>query len=110
MSKISKENEQQVIQIVQTLLLNVQGKSLITTQILNEKINLAVSLDTKYKENLDRDYIIEELIRRYSVWIGKNNILVNDNGHIPWLTNERKNGNIGNGIKNGKIRNCHGSR
>ncbi|MDU7500551.1 MAG: hypothetical protein E7K50_05455, partial [Streptococcus thermophilus] len=79
MSKISKENEQQVIQIVQTLLLNVQGKSLITTQILNEKINLAVSLDTKYKENLDRDYIIEELIRRYSVWIGKNNILVNDN-------------------------------
>ncbi|WP_151814683.1 Z1 domain-containing protein [Acinetobacter junii] len=90
MSKISKENEQQVIQIVQTLLLNVQDKSLITTQILNEKINLAVSLDTKYKENLDRDYIIEELIRRYSVWIGKNNILVNDNGHIPWLTNERK--------------------
>ncbi|MDV4247986.1 hypothetical protein MSC36_19445 [Acinetobacter baumannii] len=75
MSKISKENEQQVIQIVQTLLLNVQGKSLITTQILNEKINLAVSLDTKYKENLDRDYIIEELIRRYSVWIGKNNRL-----------------------------------
>ena len=55
MSKISKENEQQVIQIVQTLLLNVQDKSLITTQILNEKINLAVSLDTKYKENLYRD-------------------------------------------------------
>lgn len=90
MSKTFRENEQQIIQIVQTLLVNIQDKSQITTNMLNEKIDLAILLDSKYKENLDRNYIIEELIRRYSVWIGQDNILVNESGHIPWLTNERK--------------------
>lgn len=90
MSTIFKENEQQIIQIVQTLLLSVQDKASITTQLLNEKIDSAIMLDVKYKENLDRNYIIEDLIRRYSVWIGRDNILINDSGHEPWLTNERK--------------------
>jgi hypothetical protein len=90
MSNIFRENEHQVIQIVQTLLHNTLDKTQITTQILNEKIDLATLLDPKYKDNLDREYVIEELIRRYSVWIGQDNILINESGHIPWLTNERK--------------------
>ena len=63
MSKISKENEQQVIQIVQTLLLNVQDKSLITTQILNEKIIHYTYLGEaliKARENGDDPFIVLE--------------------------------------------------
>lgn len=90
MSIEARETEQHVIQIVQTLLLSIQDKSKITTEVLNQKIDLAILLDPNYKENLDREYVIEELIRRYSVWIGKDNILINESGHIPWLTNTRK--------------------
>ncbi|XDZ51500.1 Z1 domain-containing protein [Neisseriaceae bacterium CLB008] len=84
------ENEKQVIQIVQTLLLNYQETNQITPSLINEKIDLALLLDPRFQESLDRDYVIDELIRRYSVWIGEDNILCNNTGHIPWLTIERK--------------------
>ena len=39
---------------------------------------------------VDKQAAIAELIRRFSLWIGQDSTLVDDEGHIPWLASARK--------------------
>ncbi len=52
-----------------------------------------VSISSQPEWGKDIDYgsaVIDELIRRFSQWIGKDSTLQNEVGHIPWLTAARK--------------------
>ncbi|MBI1676079.1 Z1 domain-containing protein [Shewanella sp. DW31] len=82
----------EVLKIVQVLLQGEQDKSLITPTLIDEKISIVLILNPPWNETIDRNWIIEELIRRFSVWIGKDASLINNDGHEPWLTTERKQG------------------
>jgi hypothetical protein len=90
MASIGENNKRSVIKIVQELLQYEVDKSAITPTLIAEKIKLALMLHPKWGDELDHNTVKDELIRRFSIWIGQDTSLVNNVGHIPWLKSERK--------------------
>lgn len=82
-----EDNKWSVVKIVQELLSQDSDKSAAN---IGSKVDLALSIMPSKKEGLDRQAVIDELIRRYSVWVGVNTSMVDNEGHIKWLTPERK--------------------
>lgn len=90
MSLLAEKNNLSVIKIVQELLLE-EDVSKITPALIDEKISLVLLMYKKWEDQIDRNTIIEELIRRYSVvWVEHDTTLTSSEGHIPWLAHERK--------------------
>ncbi len=85
------KNKWKVIKVVQELLIDIAETTEVTPSVIDEKIDLVLMLNNEWGIDLDRSYVIEELVRRFSVWIGHDTSLVNNIGHEPWLTAERKN-------------------
>jgi hypothetical protein len=81
---------QRVVKLVQELLLDVEDRSSITPAVISQKIDLVVSINPVWSGGLDRTAIIDELIRRFSVWIGQDTTLMSEVGHQPWLSAGRK--------------------
>lgn len=88
----SQENDirQTVIKFVQELLTAEEDKSAITPALINEKIDMVVRMMPKWGEGLNRDAVVDELIRRFSMWIGQDTTLKSDVGHVSWLNASRK--------------------
>jgi hypothetical protein len=84
------ETQLKIAKIVQELLAEEQDKTLITPGIILDRIDNVLRLNPKWSEGLDRDEVVDELIRRFSLWIGQDTTLRSDEGHIPWLNAERK--------------------
>lgn len=78
-----------VLQIVQTLLQG-QDKSTITAGILRQHIDMVCQMKPEWSRLDNREILVEELIRRYSIWMGEDTSLSNDEGHQPWLTADAK--------------------
>ena len=76
--------------MAQELLLGVNDNAAITPAVINEKIDALLTIMPHCREGLDRDAVIEELIRRFSLWIGQDTTLSDDRDHIQWLTAGRK--------------------
>jgi hypothetical protein len=90
MTSQGEANKASVIKIVQELLLDEPDKSAITPALIAEKINLALMMNRRWSEDLDREAVSDELIRRFSIWRGQDTWLENSEGHVPWLAPERK--------------------
>ena len=90
MTNAGTENMQKVVKIVQELLIDEEDKSAITTELISDKINLVLKMNPKWGDGLDRDSVIDELIRRFSLWIGQDSTLKSDAGHEAWLVASRK--------------------
>jgi hypothetical protein len=61
--------------------------------LIKEVVERAASIMPKREdEPIDIDGAIAELIRRYSIWIGKNSTLSDDSDHEAWLGSARKKG------------------
>lgn len=84
---MSEDNKWSVIKVVQEMLSADDDKSAVN---IARKIDLALQIMPGKREGLDRQAVIDELVRRYSVWVGDNSSLVNNEGHVKWLTPERK--------------------
>ena len=87
---MSDENKWSVVKFVQEMLTDEKDKSAITPQLISHKIDMVLKIMPGKGEGLDRESVTEELIRRFSVWVGDDSSLVDLNGHEPWLTSERK--------------------
>lgn len=87
---VIEKNKWTVIKFVQELLIGIGEETEITPSVIDEMIDRVLMLDKEWGIDLDRNYVIEELVRRFSVWMGHNSSLVNNIGHEPWLTAERK--------------------
>lgn len=87
---MSDDNKWSVVKIVQEMLVDEQDKSAITPALISAKIDMVLKIIPNKGEGLDRDAVTDELIRRFSVWVGKESSLVDMAGHIPWLTGEVK--------------------
>jgi hypothetical protein len=85
----NKENLTGVINIAQTLLMRVKDMSLITPSLIQEKIKLAFAMDPSLAEGVEVSEVVEELIRRFSRWIGTDST-ISDKKSEPWITAERK--------------------
>lgn len=87
---MSDSSESSVIKIVQELLAGEKDSGPITPTLIDEKISLVLMMNRKWAADLDRDAVTDELIRRFSVWIGDDISLSDDRGHEPWLDSSRK--------------------
>ena len=87
---MAEGNREKVVKFVQELLLDEPDRRLITPALIGEKIDLVTRMNPKWAHELDRSAVTDELIRRFSLWIGQDATLQNDAGHIPWLSAARK--------------------
>jgi hypothetical protein len=86
-----KELEQQVIKFAQLLLADSEDGTVDSGRI-DEAIDQALAVKPAWAIGIDRNAVKDELIRRYSVWIGEDTTLKSEKGHIAWLTTDRKAG------------------
>lgn len=87
---MSDDNKWSVVKFVQEMLAGEADKSTITPTLISGKIDMVLALMPQWGAGLDRAAVTEELIRRFSIWVGDDSSLVDTAGHIPWLTPERK--------------------
>ena len=90
MTTTQEENWMRVVKIVQELLLDEEDQSSITPALIAEKIEMVVAMTPKWGDGLDRDAVTDELIQRFSLWIGNDTTLKNEVGHVAWLNAARK--------------------
>lgn len=90
MNMLTSEHQSKVIKFVQELLLEEPDKSAITAALIEEKIAAVVALNPRWAVGLDREAVTDELIRRFSMWIGHDLALTSEEGHVPWLNAARK--------------------
>jgi hypothetical protein len=90
MSKTSENNFWRVVKFVQELLLDTEDELTISAEAISQQIDLVLAMKPSWEDGLDRAKVIDELIRRFSVWIGRDTTLKNEQGHVHWLNNSRK--------------------
>lgn len=90
MSSIGEANKQSVVKMVQEMLQRRPDKSSITADVIAQNVEMVLGIMPECKVDLDHDAVSDELIRRFSIWIGKDSLLKNDEGHKDWLRPERK--------------------
>ncbi|MBF0416401.1 MAG: Z1 domain-containing protein [Magnetococcales bacterium] len=82
--------QQKVVKFVQELLLDEVDRSPITPAVIAEKMDMVLKMNPRWGEGLNKDCVTDELVRRFSLWIGQDMMLKNDTGHEDWLVASRK--------------------
>ena len=85
--------EELVIKLLQATLEAERHRRTITSDVIAEKLEWLLRAGTELgidPEGLDRRAIIDEMIRRFSLWIGRDTMLKSDTGHESWLVSSRK--------------------
>jgi len=78
-----------IIKMVQTLLESERRETEITPALIAEKIKLVIPLNSEW-ENIDEDYLLDELIRRNSISSGTFHKLGDNTNHLKWYSKEEK--------------------
>lgn len=90
MDAVPESHAQKVVKFVQELLLDEPDRSRIGPTLIGEQIDVVLRMKPAWGEGLDRAAITEELVRRFSMWIGRDGALKDEAGHVAWLDSERK--------------------
>lgn len=90
MSAVATANATKVIKFAQTLLADEEGGSSITIGLIDEKIDMVLTMNPKWAIELDRSAVTDELVRRFSLWVGQDTTLQDNVGHVNWLDAARK--------------------
>jgi hypothetical protein len=85
-----EKQKSSVIKIVQELLIDEATGADVTPSMIAEMIDRVLVMKPAWGTGLDRASVTDELIRRFSVWVGEDATLIDNAGHVPWLTSERK--------------------
>jgi hypothetical protein len=78
-----------VVKMAQSIL-EEEERAQITPLLISEKVEMILAMKPSWKSGLDIGAVVEELVRRLSVWVGASAILKDDAGHEDWLTAGRK--------------------
>lgn len=90
MNNSINKNQESVISIAQTLLKIEKDKGInITPALIHSKLKLVSLADQSLEFDIAEAQ--EELVRRFSYWVGKEATLKDTYDHIDWLNAERKN-------------------
>ncbi len=88
MSSEESSNLTEVITIAQALLRKEMLKGAdITPTLVEAKVSIAAAL---FSDEVDAGTARDELIRRFSHWIGANTTMVDNEGHFAWLVGGRR--------------------
>jgi hypothetical protein len=90
MDPSAEANRQKVVKFVRELLLEEADRSGITPTLISDRIDMVLRMRPSWGAQLDREAVIDELIRRFSLWIGRDSTLKNEEGHVAWLDAARK--------------------
>lgn len=90
MDAAPESHAQKVVKFVQELLLDEPDRSRIGPALIAEQIDVVLRMKPAWGERLDRIAITEELVRRFSMWIGRDGTLKDEAGHVAWLDAARK--------------------
>src|SRR5689334_22360621 len=90
MEAIAERNAQIVVKFVQELLLHETEGSRIDPSVIGRQIDRVVRMEPAWNEGLDRVAVTEEIVRRFSTWVGRDGTLKDEVGHIAWLDASRK--------------------
>ncbi|MBZ9769422.1 Z1 domain-containing protein [Mesorhizobium sp. CA6] len=82
-------SNQSVIKFAQELLVN-EDPGTISPAMISAKIDQVLAFQPAWREGFDQDAVIAELVRRFSVWVGTDSTIRNDEGHRAWLEASRK--------------------
>lgn len=82
-------SNEKVVKFTQELLLDGERKA-ISPALISEKIDQVLAFQPGWREGLDREAAITELVRRFSLWVGADTALTDNDGHEAWLGAERK--------------------
>jgi len=84
--------QEKLVKIAQEILIDAGQATAITPALISEAIDSVLKMLPSWEALVDRTLAEAELIRRFSVWIGKDATLRNMEGHVDWLDAERKQG------------------
>jgi hypothetical protein len=87
---MTKVIQLKIVKFVQELLLDEVDRSAITISLINKKIDMVLLMNPIWGDGLDREWVVEELIRRNSHWIGQDTTLKSKDKPEPWLNSVRK--------------------
>lgn len=90
MASLVDETRQKVIKVAQELLLDEEDRTAITPDLIVATIDRVVGMNPKWGTGLDRAAATDELVRLFSLWIGRDTTLKDNSGHVPWLDGARK--------------------
>lgn len=82
-------SNQSVIKFAQELLLN-EDRNTVSPALISAKIDQVLTFQPAWQNGFDRDAAIAELVRRFSLWVGTDSTIHNDDGHKLWLEAARK--------------------
>jgi hypothetical protein len=72
------------------MLFGIKDRSAITPALIAQKIERVLMMEPAWGEGIDRDALVDELIRRFSIWTGKDSVLSDPTGHVAWMKAERR--------------------
>lgn len=89
MEQTVADSTESIVSIAQILLRKERDKgNEITPLLIAQKLDMAAAMDSEGVFN--RQAAIDELVRRFSHWVGKESTLKNNFDHIDWLDSQRK--------------------
>jgi hypothetical protein len=89
---MSTEANLRAVKLVQGLLETSDRSTISPSAIQAVLAQVQPLLAMQGSADLDADWIVEELVRRFSVWIGNDRTLANNVGHVDWLDAPRQRG------------------
>lgn len=85
--------EIKVIKFVQELLDDERKSGMpITLELISDNITRVLAMKPQWGDGLDREAVTDELIRRFSTWVGEATVIHSDEDHKAWLVAARKQG------------------
>src|SRR5664280_2213799 len=78
-----------VVKAVQ-IFLEGEEASAITPEVIARKIEMVLTMSPAWRDEIDMQAVVDELIRRFSIWIGQDRTLQSNADHEAWLNAARK--------------------
>src|SRR5690606_16572494 len=78
-----------VVQFTQELL-REEEPGAISPALISEKIDEVLAFRPAWRQGLDRDAVMTELVRRSGVWVSADSAITSEEGHRRWLDADRK--------------------
>jgi len=78
--------------IAQMLIQEEGQRAALTREIIADVVDRVLGMSAAFRDGVDRDRLIAELEAQFSVWIGREATLSDNEDHVSWLNAERKQG------------------
>lgn len=83
-------SDERVVKFVQELIQDEPVGTAMTPDLFEQIIERVLTIQPRWRDSVNRQAVLDELIRRNSQWIGQDSTLQDSSDHESWLVPERK--------------------